>query len=61
MCGVYAGIYLAYTVSSYNKYIAFTYMLRILCVMGHLRDTLYTSTCFYRLDLYVNDLVNQDI
>jgi len=27
-------------------------------VTGHLRDTLHTSTCFHRLNLYVNDLVN---
>jgi len=28
--------------------------------MEHLYDTLHTSTCFHRLNLHVNDLVNQD-
>jgi len=28
-------------------------------VTGPPRDTLHTSTCFHRLDLYINDLVNQ--
>ena len=28
-------------------------------VIGHLRNTLHMSTYFHRLDLYVNDSVNQ--
>ena len=36
------GIYLAYAVSSYNKYIAFTYMLRILCVYSTYAKHMFT-------------------
>jgi len=28
--------------------------------MGYLCDTLHTFICFHRLDIHVNDLVNQD-
>jgi len=46
----------AYNSKRLGREISFRTILK--AVIGYLRNTLYTSTCFYRLNLYVNDLVN---